>query len=969
MEQGRLDVYVSYAPPDRVWAQRLSSELTESGLRVFVDYAMVSGEDFSSVIDDAINNSRHQVVLWSHHAVRTKRVSDELSRFESRRGRHGNAPRITLITLDDQPYDGPEADFVFDVHGTNAYPGEPEKMEPALWHRLAERVGQEIEGPQRVQTSMPAGEAATKSAPSISARTAADDYAVVIGVSSYPRLGDLPSASADARAFAEWLTDPAGGALAPGRVRVVTTDDASTTPRTLAGILAAFEPLVERAADHVGQRIGRRLYIFASGRGSSRALGELTLAVPDADPPVVRGLDLRRFADFFKALGAFDEVVLFADCLPVKASVSPITPDWKLAPALGRIATASFYASARRIGENQRPGSTNTGLGAFTQALLEGLRSGHDGVVASDILSQQLRTRLGELTYGGQKPEFSSDGPPIQFGPAASTSRAAQPTVTSGPTEHVAAHADNPALVDELGRRPFAEILAARIEEVHRSSAQAGAFMVNLHGPWGAGKTSVMNFLKANLQDEEKRAPKDLWVVVEFNAWRHQRLQPPWWSLIKAIQAQAVEQLEKSPDRAARLRRRWLWWRFRADWLPSIFSVTFILAALLIMTVTLVRQGASMAGDAGVGKAIELGLGLVSAFVAAGAAIVTLSRSLLFGSATAAQSYMDARSDPFGPIITLFEHLVKEIERPLAVFIDDLDRCDSEYVIALLEGIQTLLRTRRVTYVVAGDRKWICTCFENKYQEFAKTIGEPGRPLGYLFLDKVFQVSAAVPRLSPMVQRNYWQALLKSGTGAEPSVVETERKVAEGRAQEQLRGVRTKEEFDRKIEQAAATGDARVEQAMRAAVAKQITSPDVLKETEHRLRAFADLLEPNPRAMKRLVNAYGMYQAAHVLERRTVSPEALARWTIVELRWPLLAECIAGRPDLLNARDAAADDAVPKKYARLLKDATVKAVLSGGADGRGVLTEESLREIVGDVGESGSSGFSGNAFPTPAELA
>jgi hypothetical protein len=846
----------------------------------------------------------------------------------------------------------------------NAYPGEPEGMEPALWRELVQGIAHEIEGAQAVHTSMAPDDAAAKTA-STDARSAPDDYAVVIGITSYPRLSDVPTGAADARAFAKWLSEPEGGALTPGRVGLFVTEDASSGLRARADILAGFEYLVQRAAINAAHRVGRRLYIFASGRGSSRTLRELALAMPDAGPPDVKGLDLTRFADFFKASGAFEEVVLFADCAPVGAVVTPITPDWTLAPAVPRIATASFYASARRIGENQRPGSANATLGAFTHALLDGLRSEKN--VGSDTLSRFLRKRLGELTYGGQEPEFSSDGPRIQFGPGASRATASQSSPTSGPTEHVAAHADNPAVVDELGRRPFAEIIAARIEEVHRSSAEAGAFMVNLHGPWGAGKTSVLNFLKANLQN--KSAPDDQWIVVEFNAWRHQRLQPPWWSLIKEIQLQAAEQLAKAtPERASRLRRRWFWWRFKADWLPSIAALTCIVGALLIMTVTLIRQGGSMAGDAGVGKAIELGLGLISAFVAAGAAIVTLSRSLLFGSATAAQSYMDARSDPLGPIITLFEHLVKEIKRPLAVFIDDLDRCDSDYVIALLEGIQTLLRTRRVTYVVAGDRKWICTCFEHKYEEFAKTIGEPGRPLGYLFLDKVFQVSAAVPRLSPTIQRNYWQALLKSGAAAEPRVVEQERQVAEDRAQQQLKGVRTKEEFDRKIEQAAATGDARAEQAMRAAVAKQITSPDVLKETEHRLRAFADLLEPNPRAMKRLVNAYGMYQAAHVLERRTVSPEALARWTIVELRWPLLAETLAARPELLGAQDAA-DDGVPKRYARLLKDATVQAVLHGGADGRGALTEESLREIVGDVAQSASQEFSENAPPPPVGLA
>jgi len=693
--------------------------LSEAGLRVFVDLAGASGDDFSSAINAALNDSGHLVVLWSQHARRTERVSDELSRFESRRREHGNSPRITLVKLDDEPYRGPEPDALLDLHDTNAYPGDPEKMEPALWRRLVERISSEA-------------------------------------------------------------------------------------PRQEAENQAPSRPEVEQ----------------------------------------------------------------------------------------------------RKQAESTRPQTPQT----------------------------------------------------------------PQRTPTRGPTEHVAAHADNPALVDELGRRPFAEIIAARIEEVRRSNSgnaqAAGAFMVNLHGPWGAGKTSVLNFLKANLQDKGKRAAPDRWVVVEFNAWRHQRLQPPWWSLIQEIQAQAAAQLDAADAR--RLRRRWLWWRFRADWLPGVFSVTFILAALLIMTVTLIRQGASMSGDSGIGKAIELGLGLVSAFIAAGAGIVTLSRSLLFGSATAAQSYMDARSDPLGPIVTLFQHLVDGIERPLAVFIDDLDRCDGDYVIALLEGIQTLLRTRRVTYVVAADRKWICTCFENKYGDFAKTIGEPGRPLGYLFLDKVFQVSAAVPRLSPAVQLTYWQALLKSGVAAEPKKAEEARQAAESQAHEQLKGVRTKEEFDQKIEQAAATGDARTEQAMRAAVAKQITSPDVLKETEHRLRAFAGLLEPNPRAMKRLVNAYGMYQAAHVLERRTVSPEALARWTIVELRWPLLAECIAARPDLLGVHDAAFDG-VPRKYVRLLEDASVKAVLTVGADGRGALTEQSLREIVGDVAADGSPRVSENALPPPAE--
>jgi hypothetical protein len=68
-------------------------------------------------------------------------------------------------------------------------------------------------------------------------------------------------------------------------------------------------------------------------------------------------------------------------------------------------------------------------------------------------------------------------------------------------------------------------------------------------------------------------------VVIEFNAWRHQRLQLPWWTLIKEIKTQAVQQL--GVGKSQMLRVRWFWWRCRADWLPSIITALLILIANL----------------------------------------------------------------------------------------------------------------------------------------------------------------------------------------------------------------------------------------------------------------------------------------------------------------------------------------------------------------------------------------------------
>lgn len=118
------------------------------------------------------------------------------------------------------------------------------------------------------------------------------------------------------------------------------------------------------------------------------------------------------------------------------------------------------------------------------------------------------------------------------------------------PLEAVPTHTDNPALIDELNRESLAKVMASRIRYVLEEEAKAtqalreprgrgGGFLVHLYGPWGSGKTSLLNFLRTELVDPtpdaaEQRQP-ERWVVVTFNAWRHQRLAPPWWWLMRVL--------------------------------------------------------------------------------------------------------------------------------------------------------------------------------------------------------------------------------------------------------------------------------------------------------------------------------------------------------------------------------------------------------------------------------------------------
>jgi hypothetical protein len=133
---------------------------------------------------------------------------------------------------------------------------------------------------------------------------------------------------------------------------------------------------------------------------------------------------------------------------------------------------------------------------------------------------------------------------------------------------------------------------------------------------------------------------------------------------------------------------------------------------------------------------------------------------LLVRSAAGARDGLAHASDPLATVKSRYEHLVSALGRPLALIVDDLDRCQPRFVVELLEGIQTLYGQAPVTYVVAADSRWIRDCFEEEYKTFLDVPTEAGRPLGYHFLEKTFQLSADVPRLTDRFRRRYFEGLL-----------------------------------------------------------------------------------------------------------------------------------------------------------------------------------------------------------------
>jgi len=470
---------------------------------------------------------------------------------------------------------------------------------------------------------------------------------------------------------------------------------------------------------------------------------------------------------------------------------------------------------------------------------------------------------------------------------------------------------------DQLGRAAFARYLAERIVALN---AKGGSFSIHIYGPWGSGKSTLLNFLRETLK-------KKSWLVVEFNAWRNQHIRLPWWTLMETVFDQTKQELKQ------RHRLFEIFWRFCSGRLVPLISLSVCALWIIALVVAPWLRGSSETGSSLHAVAEQLDdVGKILAIVGTvWGLVIAYNRSLLFGSSKAAENYLDSIRDPMNEIKLRFERFVNRLlPKRLIIFIDDLDRCQTTYVIELLEGIQTLFRSAPVVFVVAADRKWLNACYEEVYAKLTDSVNAPGKSLGELFLEKVFQFSASVPGIPNDLKEFYWHNLI--GIGA----AETRQKLAEARvrAQELVKENKTEGSLLRAVSRS--RDKTEIEQrAIREQAAIRLASPEVIERTEHNLKPFADLLELNPRAMKRLVNAYSVNRVTALLSRVDVELEHLALWTILSLRWPSLAEYLVEYPEAIYRVGQAGivDGEARDELKHLMSDPDVVRVVSGGASG------------------------------------
>jgi KAP family P-loop domain len=542
----------------------------------------------------------------------------------------------------------------------------------------------------------------------------------------------------------------------------------------------------------------------------------------------------------------------------------------------------------------------------------------------------------------------------------------------------------NPAdAPDEAGD---SALWTGRFHKKHRPSAPG--FVVHIDAPWGGGKTTFAEYLAQILNPysseglkpgwlrtlplgDEKSWPQNFrrpWHIVRFNAWQHQHVSPPWWVFYETMRQTCVRQsasetnlrqADELPPPVAEFGfnrpelswitqgRHWLAERLWRLWTPSLWVGVSASMVTIFLVFLLWKAGmidASKPGEINYGAmAKQLGgvtaLGL-AVLLGGGASIRNLfaafASSLIPGTPDAAKNFSQGADDPLKRMRRHFVDLMERIHRPVLVIVDDLDRCDPAFVVELVRGMQTILTSPRIVYLLLGDRDWIEQSFTEVHKAMKSIEVGPEHRFGGRFVEKAIQFSMVLPAIAEGDRREYVQRLLFPGEPPHAPAAATEapdvladvnvaeyHKVAVSKLRAQTEAVLSMENYEERERMAAQLAKGMEKQSL--GVPKQEFDRQMARKlfyraaadktaaegTSHMIEGLVPVLPANPRQIKRIINTLSLLQQVLRIrdpEKRPGSRDwqALARWVVLMVEWPMSWFTLTRHPALADLAIACA---------------------------------------------------------------
>lgn len=257
---------------------------------------------------------------------------------------------------------------------------------------------------------------------------------------------------------------------------------------------------------------------------------------------------------------------------------------------------------------------------------------------------------------------------------------------------------------DFLGIEPWARMVAGTA--VHTP----GPFTVGVYREWGYGKTTLLHMARCLVDDYQETKPSTAFVTVWFNAWQFERESHPLFPLIAAITDEIEHKLDTESGLAEAAKKK-------------LKKVGLSLRAL--------TRGMKFKADVGVPLIGKVGVEFEAQ------------------KALDAEELLGRQADPlqqellYHGAFKLLKQATSSVgDMKIVVFVDDLDRCDPEKALFLLESIKLVLAQQGFVFVLAVDKDVIETYLDKVYRDVYGFV-ENGK--GRHYMEKLVQLPLHIP--------------------------------------------------------------------------------------------------------------------------------------------------------------------------------------------------------------------------------
>lgn len=363
---------------------------------------------------------------------------------------------------------------------------------------------------------------------------------------------------------------------------------------------------------------------------------------------------------------------------------------------------------------------------------------------------------------------------------------------------------------------------------------------IGVFGTWGTGKSTVLALTEKRL-GQVKPEP----IIIKFDAWLYQGFDDSKAALMEVVALRLLAEAKADENLLNKVKS----FAGRVNYFRAL----------------------GMAADFGIGMAFGVPPGLLTK---AGSAIGSLVAGR--GTSADAEALKEVRkgaestwSELVGPkeertppqeiaaFRKEFEEIIAELERPLVLFIDNLDRCLPDVAIGTLEAIRLFLFIKGTAFVIAADEDMV-------RHSVSKHFGDITSRHVNDYLDKVIQVPMRVPQVGAEDVRAYMYSLFVA-VHAPAKLPEIQTYLLEA-----LQKSWTGTTFDKNKVHELAGKPAELLDTL--AVCDRLAP----------ILATAPTINGNPRIIKRLLNAITLRQALSIQREMNVSLATLAKLAVFE---------------------------------------------------------------------------------------